>query len=199
MAKQSEKFCEKHTWDDPEAPTHCTICNADYVGSGVSSGSNKGKNKDSSNSSSKVKFMNPVDIVKKSQMKMVRKAGRVSKKSPWLLSKILGDVSLGYPIDVSCTRNGAVYKTFNTWCRQDEDLRLALDAAVLAAESLWVDPMIEAAACGDEESAQWLLRHRLSHKYSTRNEIITHSPDDLIADPTGELIAFITGEEKQDS
>lgn len=113
--------------------------------------------------------------------------------------KILDDVSVGYPIDVACSTNGVIYQTFSGWVRKNPDLRKALDAALLAAERVLVSPIVEGAIMGSKEDAQWLLTHRLAHKYSPKVALDLPNGDDAtVNDPTIELIAFITGESKKD-
>ena len=205
MAKQSDKFCTVHTWDNPDHAI-CTVCGYE-PSMGASNGKKqlkkevaeylqKEKEKTQNNENG---FSDNLQKVMKNQEPIWKNAGRKKKKTPQTLKKILEMVSVGYPIDVSCSRNYVTYDTFNRWCREDKELRRALDSALSSCEAIWVTPIIEGAAAGNQEDAEWLLRHRIPHKYSTRIESVTHSPDEYLADPTGELIAFITGAKKPDS
>lgn len=122
------------------------------------------------------------------------KRGPKGKKSTKLINAIIAKIKKGYPIDVSCATNGVdevAYKTFATWCKEDKELRAMVDAAILHAESMCLNPILTGVQNGDKEDSKWFLTHRYAHKYKTRVEDVPTNPHDGI-DPTAELIAAIT-------
>jgi hypothetical protein len=122
------------------------------------------------------------------------RAGIKAKKTPALIDAILRKVSLGYPLDVSCATNEVMrvsYDAFNEWCKADATLRHRLDGALLTAENMCLDPILQGAQQGNKFDSQWMLTHRWPHKYKTQVDLPPPNPNAPV-DATAELIAFIT-------
>lgn len=123
-----------------------------------------------------------------------KKAGRKTLRTEKLVDAIVRKISKGYPIDVSCATNKVMpipARTFGQWMHDDSELRERVDAAILAAENMCLDPILLGVHSGDPDEAKWFLTHRYAHKYKTRVEDVPTNPHDG-TDPTAELIAAIT-------
>jgi len=134
----------------------------------------------------------------KNQTPIWKNAGRKSKKTPQRIRAILEQVSIGYPADVACARTNVLYKVFCEWMRADKELKEAYECALLAAESLWVNPIIEGAAQHNIDDCKYLLEKRIGHKYSSRLQLDPLQQHEGQSDPTAQLIEYITGEIKGD-
>jgi soluble cytochrome b562 len=93
-----------------------------------------------------------------------------SKKTPAVIEAILANLREGLTKEVACSQAGITRQTLYSWCENDEQLAMEVQAAVDVSQAVLIKA-VTTASFTDWRAAAWMLERRYPEHFAAKRDV----------------------------